>query len=245
MLRLLYTRWGDRLVANTFSILIVDDEEEILNVLEAYLEKEEYKVFKAYNGSQALEIFKKESIDLIVLDLMLPDISGEDVCKNIRSKSQVPILMLTAKTEEEDKITGLDIGADDYIIKPFSPRELMARIRAIFRRLSNKELKAEVMKFNNKDLSIDTTKKEVLKRGQNTSVTPTEFNILLLLALNEGKVFSREELIVKILGYDYEGYDRTIDAHIKNLRSKIEDDKFKYIKTLYGMGYKFIGGKYD
>ncbi|MTI48522.1 MAG: response regulator transcription factor [Firmicutes bacterium] len=227
------------------SILIVDDEEEIVNVLEAYLQKDEYKVFKAFNGKKALKIFDEEDIDLIVLDLMLPDLSGEAVCKKVRLKSQVPILMLTAKVEEDDRITGLDIGADDYITKPFSPRELMARIRAIFRRISDDRIKANILEFNKGKLVIDKVKKEVVKNGETVEVTPTELKILLLLGSNVGRTFSREDLVQKILGYDYEGFDRTIDTHIKNLRNKIEDNNSKYIKTVYGLGYKFIGGQND
>ncbi|SHH72796.1 DNA-binding response regulator, OmpR family, contains REC and winged-helix (wHTH) domain [Caloranaerobacter azorensis DSM 13643] len=225
---------------NKKNILLVDDEEQIINVVRAYLEKEGYNVFTAYNGKEALDVFNKESIDFIVLDLMLPDLPGEEVCKKIRIKSEVPILMLTAKVDETDRINGLDIGADDYMIKPFSPKELVARVRAIFRRTSKELVKADVIEFNDGDLIIDINKMEVKKRGKLIKLTPKEFKLLTVLAKNLGKVFTREELIDKVLGYDYEGYDRTIDAHIKNLRHKIEDEENKYIVTVYGVGYKFL-----
>lgn len=222
------------------NILLVDDEEQIISVVRAYLEKEGYNVFTANNGKEALDIFNKESIDFIVLDLMLPDLPGEEVCKKIRIKSEVPILMLTAKVGEIDRINGLNIGADDYMIKPFSPKELVARVRAIFRRTNKEFIKADVIEFNNGDLIIDINKMEVKKRGKLLKLTPKEFKLLTVLAKNLGKVFTREELINKVLGYDYEGYDRTIDAHVKNLRHKIEDEENKYIITVYGVGYKFL-----
>ncbi|KGG80419.1 transcriptional regulator [Caloranaerobacter azorensis H53214] len=225
---------------NKKNILLVDDEEQIINVVRAYLEKEGYNVFTAYNGKEALDVFNKESIDFIVLDLMLPDLPGEEVCKKIRLKSEVPILMLTAKVSEGDRINGLDIGADDYMIKPFSPKELVARVRAILRRTCKDFVKADIIEFNNGDLIIDINKMEVKKRGELIKLTPKEFKLLIVLAKNLGKVFTREELVDKVLGYDYDGYDRTIDAHIKNLRHKIEDEENKYIVTVYGVGYKFL-----
>ncbi|MFZ5968473.1 MAG: response regulator transcription factor [Bacillota bacterium] len=223
------------------NILVVDDEKQIVNVIKAYLEREGYRVFTAYDGKEALEVFNKTSIDFVVLDLMLPGLSGEDVCKRIRIKSQVPILMLTAKVEEGDRIYGLNIGADDYMMKPFSPKELVARIKAILRRFKQDHIKAEIIEFNEGDLMIDLGKMEVKKKGILSNITTTEFEILELLAQNPGQVFSRDKLVEDILGFDFEGYDRTIDAHIKNIRHKIEDEKNKYIKTVYGIGYKFLG----
>jgi len=222
-------------------ILVVDDEEQIVDVIKAYLEKEGYEVITAYTGNEALEKFNDNIVDFIILDLMLPDLSGEEICKKIRIKSQVPILMLTAKVEEIDRVNGLYIGADDYLTKPFSPKELVARIRAILRRTEERIVKADILEFNNGDLIIDVSKMEVKKKEKQEDFTPTEFKLLFLLAENTGKVFSREELVVKVLGYDYEGFDRTIDTHIKNIRHKIEDDpkKPRYIISVYGMGYKF------
>lgn len=220
------------------NILVVDDEENIVDVIKAYLHKDGYNVFVAYSGCEALDIVKKEKIDFVILDLMLPDKMGEDVCNEIRKTSDVPILMLTAKVEEGNKIMGLDSGADDYLTKPFSPKELMARIRAILRR-SVKEEK-DLLSFNNEDITIHLENMEVRKGERLIDLTATEFRILALLASNVGKVYSREELIAKVLGYDYEGYDRTIDTHIKNIRQKIESEGIKYIATVYGAGYKFL-----
>lgn len=221
-------------------ILVVDDEEQIVKVIELYLQKEGYQVHIASDGYQALEIFNRENIDFIVLDLMLPEISGEDVCKRIRLESQIPILMLTAKVEEWDRVNGLNIGADDYLVKPFSVKELVARIKAILRRSSDRSIKAEIIEFNNGKLTMDISKREVKKEGKLIDLTPTEFDILSIMAQNRGRVFSREELIEKVLGYDYEGYDRVIDTHIKNLRHKIEEKSQQFIKTVYRIGYKFL-----
>ncbi|SCY22024.1 response regulator transcription factor [Alkaliphilus peptidifermentans] len=224
------------------NILIVEDEESIADVVKAYLKKEGYNTFIAYSGSDAMDIFNHEEIDLVILDLMLPDLSGEEVCKKIRVRSKVPILMLTAKAEESDKIYGLDIGADDYITKPFSPKELVARVRAILRRIGTEEVKANILDFSDGDLTIDLNKMEVKKQGKIVSLTAKEYKLLSILVQYVGKIFSREELVVKVLGYDYEGYDRTIDTHVKNIRQKIEDGNIKYIVTVYGVGYKFREG---
>ncbi len=224
------------------NILVVDDEEDIVNVIKSYLEKEKYHVFTAYNGNEAIERFHQNSIDFVILDLMLPDLSGEEICKKIRIESQVPILMLTAKVDLTDRIYGLDIGADDYMIKPFSPKELVARVNAIWRRLGEDTVKANILSFSNEDLTVDLNKLEVRKKGKLIDLTSTEYKILSLLSKNTGKIFTREELVTKILGYDYEGYDRTIDTHIKNIRQKIDDEQNKYIVTVYGTGYKFSGG---
>ena len=226
---------------NKKTILVADDEKNIVDVVKAYLEKEGYKVLTAYNGVEVLEIFNKWNIDFIILDLMMPELSGEEACKKIRLESSVPILMLTAKAEEKHRIYGLDIGADDYLVKPFSPKELVARVRAILRRAEASGVKSEILDFVNGDLIVDLNKMEVKKQNRIVELTATEYKILSLMVQNIGKVFSREELVVKIFGYDYEGYDRTIDTHIKNIRYKIEDEENKYFKTVYGVGYKFIG----
>lgn len=225
-----------------FKILIVDDEEKILNVIKAYLIKEGFDVLTAKDGEEALNTFGKELVHLIILDLMLPKISGEKVCNKIRSISSVPIIMLTAKIEEDDKIEGLAIGADDYVTKPFSNRELVGRVKALIRRTyrDNKPL-AELLIINNGDLEIDVEKFIVKKRGKNVNLTSNEFKIFKTLLSNPGKVFSREQLVNKAFGIDYDGFDRTIDTHIKNIRRKIEDDQKnpKYIVSIYGVGYKF------
>ena len=227
-----------------YNILVVEDEKNILDVIKAYLEKENYCVVTAMDGEEALEIFNSLDIHLIILDLMIPKISGEDVCKTIRNTSDVPIIMVTAKADEDFKINGLHIGADDYVTKPFSPRELISRVKALLRRSykGSKPL-AEMLIFNNNDLVIDIDKMTVRKSNINTNPTTIEFKVLLALVSNPSQVLSREQLIKLALGSEYEGYDRTIDTHIKNLRQKIEDDPKnpKYIQTIYGAGYKFEG----
>ncbi|MBU5677060.1 response regulator transcription factor [Alkaliphilus sp. MSJ-5] len=228
------------MINSTKTVLVVDDEENIVSVVKAYLEKEGYTVLISYKGQEALNIFDEKEIDFIILDLMLPDLSGEEVCKKIRIKSNVPILMLTAKVDEGDRIYGLDIGADDYMPKPFSPKELVARVRAILRRTAGDRIATEIVELHKGDLTINFTNMEVKKQGKLVDLTATEFKLLSLLAQNVGVVFSRDSLIEKVLGYDYEGYDRTIDTHIKNIRQKIEDKDIKYIVTVYGVGYKFV-----
>ena len=227
-------------------ILIVEDEEKILQVLEAYLEKEGYEVRRAIDGSKALEIFKAEEIHLLILDRMLPKISGEEVCRQIRGFSTVPILMLTAKIEENDKLEGLAIGADDYVTKPFSPREVVGRVKALLRRsYRDHQPLAELLHFNNGELEVDINRVQVRFRGEKVNLTPNEYRLLMIFLSHPGQVFSREQLLEKAFGFDYDGFDRTIDTHIKNIRQKIERDPKKpiYIQTVYGMGYKFGGSK--
>ncbi|MBY0145766.1 response regulator transcription factor [Neobacillus niacini] len=225
-------------------ILLVDDEKRILEVLEAYLEREGYEIHCADNGIDALKKAKNINPDLIILDLMLPDISGEEVCRLVRKESDVPILMLTAKSAEDDRINGIVMGADDYLTKPFSPREVVVRVQAILRRVKKTE-KVERIEFNNKQLAIDLSKKEVTVKGQDVILTPIEYKLLTNMALNPGRVYSRMDLLEKIQdeGMYYEGYERSVDTHIKNLRKKIELDSRQpsFILTVFGMGYKFGG----
>lgn len=227
---------------NNIKILVVDDEQNILDVVKAYLEKEGFEVLSAMDGEAALHIFNNETVHLIVLDLMLPKISGEKVCSIIRSISTVPIIMLTAKAEEDDKIVGISIGADDYLTKPFSVRELLVRVRALLRR-SYRDISplADILSFNDGDLEIEIKKMLVKKQGEAISLTANEFKVLKILLTNPGQVFSREQLVEKAFGTDYEGFDRTVDTYIKNIRQKIEDNPKapKYITTVYGAGYKF------
>ncbi|MBE3101100.1 MAG: response regulator transcription factor [Firmicutes bacterium] len=224
-------------------ILVVDDELKVLEVVEAYLKNDGYETYIVATGTKALELFRTVNPDLIILDLMLPDMSGEEICRIIRSESRVPIIMLTAKSHEDDRISGISMGADDYLVKPFSPRELVVRVRAILRRLSTTEPLTNLISFDKDHLQIDTIKHQVSRDGIILSLTPSEYKLLLLLASNPGRVFSRNELIERILGFDYNGYDRTIDTHIKNLRQKIENNMKspEYIKTVFGIGYKFGG----
>ncbi len=222
------------------SILIVEDEKKISEIVRAYLEKEGYRVRLAETGEQAMNLLK-EAVDLVILDLMLPDIQGEELCSMIREGSEVPVIILTAKSGEEDRIRGLGIGADDYVVKPFSPRELVARVKAQLRRSGR--TKKKLLSYNGGALKIDVSNHEVFRDGSLIVLTPTEFKILLSLAEQPGWVFSREQLVTVAQGFDFEGYDRTIDAHVKNLRRKIEKDSREpqYIRTVYGVGYKFTG----
>ncbi|WP_036939132.1 response regulator transcription factor [Pseudobacteroides cellulosolvens] len=224
-------------------ILVVDDEKKIVEVVKSYLEHIGYEVCEAYNGNQALNLFERIDPSLIVLDLMLPDMSGEEICKIIRKQSRVPIIMLTAKVEEEDILKGLDIGADDYITKPFSPKQLVARVGAVLRRTSEDPVPlSNIISFND-DLVIDNLKYEVRKNNSIVNLTPNEYKILMTLVKYPKKTFTREELISIALGEDFEGFDRTVDTHIKNLRQKIETDPKspKYILTVHGIGYRFDG----
>lgn len=225
-------------------ILVVEDEEKIMNVVKSFLESQGFLVVTAQNGSKAIEVFNQENISMILLDLMLPEISGEEVCSIIRKKSRVPIIMLTAKSDEADMLKGLGIGADDYITKPFSLRTLLARIEAVMRRSSD-DLEALVSKnsYFNDDLTIDYDSRTITKKSEKVKLTPNEYNILSVLARYPNKAFTREELIASALGNEYDGYDRTIDSHIKNLRQKIETDPKNpvYVITVHGVGYKFGG----
>lgn len=224
----------------TGTVLIIEDEKKISDVVELYLRREGFKTRVAGTGEEAIKLVN-EPFDLIVLDLMLPDISGEELCGTIRETSDAPIIMLTAKSGEEDRIRGLGLGADDYVVKPFSPRELVARVKAQLRR--TKKVGKKVLSFNGGLLTMDTESHEVRRKGVAAVLTPTEFRILTILAEKPGRIFSRLQLINMVQGYDFEGYDRTVDAHIKNLRQKIEDDQRNplFIKTVYGVGYKFTG----
>lgn len=224
-------------------ILIVDDEDHIRELLKFNLEKNGYVVYMANDGLNGLRLAREKQVDLILLDLMLPGMDGFEVCKEIRRDniiSNVPIIMLTAKSEEIDKILGLELGADDYITKPFSIRELSARIKALLRR-SNVKYDNEILRFGNITLNLQT--REVLKHGKKLDFTLKEFEVLKLLIQNKGKILTREILLDKIWGYEYVGETRTVDVHIRHIRKKIEEDDKKpiYIQTIRGVGYKFIG----
>lgn len=225
------------------NILVVDDEPMILEVVCSLLESKGYQVTSSESGKQALELFDTNNFSLVLLDLMLPDISGEEVCKTIRKKSRVPIIMLTAKVDEEDIVDGLFLGADDYITKPFGLKELSARIEAVLRRTQHNLPLVVRNSWGHGDLMIDFEKNIIQKKGHSIMLTPREWNILSALIKYPGKVFTREELIELALKNDFEGYDRAIDSHIKNIRQKIEEDPKNpiYVVTVHGLGYKFGG----
>jgi DNA-binding response OmpR family regulator len=226
-------------------ILVVDDDPKIVDVIKSYLQREGCDVYDAFDGEQALEIFDRVNPDLIVLDLMLPRISGEDICRTVRKKSRVPIIMLTAKVDESSKISGLYMGADDYVTKPFSPKELVARIVALLRRVLCEAVPlSNTISLNEDDLVIDVLKKEIRKNNELVNLTITEFNVLMTLLKYPQKTFTREELMDLVLGEDNFGYERVIDTHVKNLRQKIETNpkEPKYIVTVRGTGYR-LGGE--
>jgi two-component system alkaline phosphatase synthesis response regulator PhoP len=220
-------------------VLVVDDDAKTVELVKLYLNRDGYRVLTAYDGIEALRLARESHCDLIVLDLMLPGIDGLEVCRILRRESDVPIIMLTAKTTDQDKLTGLGLGADDYVTKPFSPRELAARVRAVLRRLPGER---GPEKIEHGGLSLDFLKHEAFLAGKPLNLTPVEFKLLGVLAKEPGRVFSRGELIEKALGYEFDGFDRTIDVHILKLRRKLEPDPRhpRYIKTVYGAGYKLL-----
>lgn len=226
-----------------YTILVADDEPKIVDVLTGYLERDGYHVLPARTGSEVLSLLDTAQPSLIILDLMLPDLSGEQVCMAVRSRSSVPILMLTAKHSEKDRLIGLQVGADDYVTKPFSVKEVVARVGVILRRTHGEHTLADRLVYRDGELVIDAAKQVVYKRGVDADLTGSEFRLLAILSRHPQRVFSREELIEKAFGMDFRGDSRAVDAHIKNLRAKIEDDPRHpvYVQTVYGAGYRFGG----
>jgi DNA-binding response OmpR family regulator len=220
-------------------ILVVDDEPEIVKLVRAYLERAGFAVVTAYEGQQALAVFRHERPNLVVLDLNLPGMDGLDVCRALRRDSDVPIIMLTARLEEADRLIGLELGADDYVVKPFSPREIVARVRAVLRRSEGVPVRPEVVSVG--EVTIDLTRRTAEVNGKLLDLTTMEFDLLAVLVEHPGQVFSRLQLLEQVQGAAYEGYERTIDVHIKNLRKKLDDDPLnpRYIETLRGVGYRF------
>lgn len=218
-------------------VLVVDDDVKTVELVKLYLNRDGYRVLTAYDGTEALRLAREGHPDLIVLDLMLPGIDGLEICRTLRGESDVPIIMLTAKTTDQDKLIGLDLGADDYVTKPFSPRELAARVRVVLRRLPGERGPDEIKRG---ELTVNFLRHEASLAGRSLNLTTVEFKLLGVLAKEPGRVFSRVQLIDEALGYDFEGFDRTIDVHILNLRRKLEPDPShpKYLKTVYGAGYK-------
>jgi DNA-binding response OmpR family regulator len=220
-------------------ILIIEDEPELVKVLRSYLEKSGFEVHSAYRGDTGLSTWEHKKPDLVILDLNLPGMNGLDVARQIRKKSETPIIMLTARVEEADQLVGLELGADDYVTKPFSPRLVVARVRAVLRRSEAGPQEPEVLRAG--DLEINLQAHSVLRAGESVKLTPTEFSLLATLAAQPGRAFNRLQLLEATQGASYEGYERTIDAHIKNLRAKIEADPKnpRYIETVFGIGYRF------
>lgn len=225
-----------------YKILLVEDEVSVAEVLQAYLINEGYEVIHTISGIEAINIFLSKKFDLVILDLMLPDLSGERVCQSIRKKSDVHIFMLTAKGDLDSRIEGLNIGADEYLIKPFSPRELVARVKALFRRFNIEGSKNKYL-FNDGNLLVDTDRRKVKINEKDVALTPNEFEILEILIKHKGIALTREQIIENIFGSDFDGFDRTIDVHIKNLRKKLESNTKspKYILTVTRVGYRFGG----
>jgi len=219
-------------------LLLVDDDPDLLYTLEKYLQKAGYTTVLANNGKSAIETFNTEKPDAALIDVMMPELDGFEVVKKIRSESDIPIILLTARSDETDKVVGLELGADDYVTKPFSPREVVARLKAIMRRGNQK--RENPSKITIGKITIDKNTRSVIRENLPIQLTKTEFDILLTLMESPEQVFTRDQIIDKVLGYTYEGFERTIDAHIRNIRKKIEPDANNpdYIKTVFGVGYK-------
>ena len=228
------------------TILVVDDDRKTAATIRLYLENAGFGVSVAHDGGDGLQHALASPPDLIVLDLMLPSMSGTDVCRRLRAESEVPIIMLTARTTEQDKLRGLEIGADDYITKPFSPRELVARVQTVLRRTASGRRTGQA-RVQSGDLTLDLNLHQAWISGNPVSLTPSEFKLLTAFASSPGRVFTRQELVEKAFGYNYDGLDRTVDAHIMNLRKKIESDRLRpsRILTVYGVGYKFSDERND
>ena len=223
-------------------VLVVDDDVKTVELVKMYLRRDGYDVLTAFEGIEALRLAREARPDLLVLDLMLPGIDGLTICRTLRAESDVPIIMLTARTTEEDRLKGLDMGADDYVTKPFSPKELAARVRAVLRRLPEEALSRGPVEVEQGELKVNFLTREVTHNGRHIDLTPVEFKLLGVLVREPNRVFSREQLINRVFGGDFDGFDRTVDVHILNLRRKLEPEPAnpKYIRTVYGMGYKFV-----
>lgn len=230
-------------MANKQKILIVDDDENIANLISLYLTKECYETRIEHDGQSALDVFKEYAPNLILLDIMLPGLDGYEVCREIRRESKVPIIMLSAKTEVFDKVLGLELGADDYIIKPFDSKELVARVKAVLRRYTEApapvEKKPDEKRVEYKDLIINLSNYEVIYKGKPVEMTPREIELLYFLASSPNQVFTREQLLDHIWGYEYAGDTRTVDVHIKRIREKIADTDQWSIGTVWSVGYRF------
>ena len=223
------------------TILIVEDDPDTLEIVAMYLRRDGHKVVTAGDGRDGLRLAREASPDLVVLDLMLPGLDGMEVCRSLRAESQVPVVMLTARVEEEDRLAGLDLGADDYVTKPFSPRELAARVRAVLRRTARDELERGPKEISYGEVRVDLRDHAAYVKECRLTLTPTEFRLLTLMLREPGRTFTREQIIDRVFGYDFDGFDRTVDAHVSNLRRKLEAQNGgqRYIQTIYGVGYRF------
>lgn len=221
-------------------ILVADDDTKVVEVMKLYLNRDGYQVLTAGDGRRTLQAVRELHPDLVVLDLMMPDLDGLDVCRVLRTESNVPIIMLTARATENDRVLGLDLGADDYVTKPASPREVVARVRAVLRRVAEQEAERGPQQLRLDNLLVDFRRHEAKRGEERVPLTPTEFTLLKVLAAEPGRAFSRSELVDRVLGAGYEGFERTIDAHVKNLRRKIEPDPShpRYLLTVFGIGYR-------
>ena len=222
------------------TVLIVEDDPHTVEVVRLYLRRDDHIVLTASDGISGLRLFKEARPDLVVLDLMLPGLDGLEVCRQLRTESDVPIVMLTARVEEEDRIAGLELGADDYVTKPFSPRELAARIRAVLRRTTQDASERGPSTLNYGEISLDTQQRAVSLAGKPLKLTPTEFRLLTLLLRDPGKTFTRDQIIDRVFGYDFVGFDRTVDSHVYSLRRKLDAaaGERRYVRTVYGVGYR-------
>jgi DNA-binding response OmpR family regulator len=222
------------------TVLVVEDEYKLRDLIRSYLEREAMVVLSTGSGAEALNLAERTPFDVVVLDLGLPDVPGEEVARELRARSDIPIVILTAKSDERDRIAGLELGADDYLTKPFSPRELVLRVQAVLRRGRSTLEAAGSVSYGDGELVIDEGRREVQVRGRAVELTPTEWGVLVALAGTPGRVFSRYELINRVRGYEFEGYERTIDSHVKNLRHKVEPDPGhpRVVQTVLGAGYR-------
>jgi len=223
------------------TVLIVEDDPDTVKLVGLYLNRDGHKVLSARDGLDGLRVAREARPDLVVLDLMLPSLDGMGVCRALREESDVPIVMLTARVEERDRLSGLDLGADDYVTKPFSPRELAARVRAVLRRTTRDALEQGPEELEHGEIKVDLRRRSVRAGANKISLTPTEFRFLVLLMRKPGRTFSRDQIIDLVFGYDFDGFDRTVDAHVANVRRKLEAHAAspRYIQTVYGVGYRW------
>lgn len=229
-----------------YPILVIEDDVKIARIVRVYLEGAGFRVIHATHGKDGLDLALKDNPILVILDLMLPDTSGEELCLRLKEMSNAPIIMLTAKASEEERVAGFALGADDYVVKPFSPRELVFRVKAVLKRSEKGDFGGqEPLSFNKGALIVDVRTYKAMVQGKEASLTPTEFKVLFALASAPQRVFTRSELVEKALGYQFEGYERSVDAHIKNIRRKIEEDPHNpvFLQTIYGVGYRFSGNR--